>query len=63
MLPFVGLSPRMKTTTWGDPGQAGFLGQSYTPFTPNSAKADFELNGITLRELGNRRLLLQELDR
>jgi Protein of unknown function (DUF1501) len=63
MLPFVGLSPRMKTTTWGDPGQAGFLGQSHAPFTPNSAKADFELNGITLRELGNRRLLLQELDR
>src|SRR5207237_227286 len=63
VLPFVGLSPRMKSGSWADPGQAGFLGQSHAPFTPNKAKADFELNGITLGELGNRRHLLQELDR
>jgi hypothetical protein len=63
MLPFVGLSPRMKTSTWGDPGQAGFLGQAYAPFAPNAAKTNWELNGITLGELGNRRVLLEGLDR
>jgi hypothetical protein len=63
ILPFVGLSPRMKTSTWGDPGQAGFLGQAYAPFTPNAVKAGWQTHGINLGELGDRQALLAELDR
>src|SRR6478752_6057550 len=33
--PFVSLSPKMKGRPWSDPGQAGFVGQAYAPFTPN----------------------------
>src|SRR5690349_19201126 len=29
--PFVGLSPKMKTSTWADVGQAGFLGVAHAP--------------------------------
>jgi hypothetical protein len=61
--PFVGLSPRMKGSTWADPGQAGFLGQAYAPFTPNAAKADWHARGINVHELGNRQALLRVLDR
>src|SRR3954447_10695655 len=34
--PFVGLSPRMKTTTWADAGQPGFLGVTHGPVKPNA---------------------------
>jgi hypothetical protein len=63
MLPFVSLSPRMKTATWGDPGQAGFLGQAHAAFAPNAEKTYWSLNGITLDNLGDRQALLKELDR
>jgi hypothetical protein len=63
MLPFVSLSPRMKTNTWGDPGQPGFLGQAHAAFAPNAEKTQWELNGITLDKLGDRQALLGELDR
>ena len=33
---FVGLSPRMRTGTWSDPGQPGFLGKAHAPFLPNA---------------------------
>jgi hypothetical protein len=62
-LPFVSLSPRMKTNTWGDPGQAGFLGQAHAAFAPNAEKTNWELNGISLGTLGDRQALLSELDR
>ncbi len=62
-LPFVSLSPRMKTSTWGDPGQAGFLGQAHAAFAPNAEKTNWELNGISLGKLGDRQALLSELDR
>jgi len=63
MLPYVSLSPRMKTPTWGDPGQAGFLGQAHAAFAPNAEKTHWSLNGITLDKLGDRQALLKELDR
>ncbi|HAA50214.1 MAG TPA: DUF1501 domain-containing protein, partial [Planctomycetaceae bacterium] len=37
---FVGLSPRMKSSTWSDPGQAGFAGPAHAPFLPNADGAD-----------------------
>lgn len=62
-LPFIGLSPRMKNATWGDPGQAGFAGQAHAPFTPNADQAKLGLNGISLTNLKDRRALLNGIDR
>ncbi len=62
--PFVSLSPKMKTSTWADPGQAGFVGQAHAPFAPNAeGAANLMLNGITLDKLGDRQSLMQQLDR
>ena len=61
---FVGLSPKMKTSTWSDPGQAGFAGRAHSPFTPNADGAvQLELKGITLETLGDRQALMSQLDR
>src|SRR5580704_1265065 len=61
---FVGLSPRMGHMPWADNGVPGFLGVSHAPFTPNSeGKDDLVLNGITLDRLGDRREVLNSLDR
>ncbi len=61
---FVGLSPRMKSRTWADPGQAGFAGPAHAPFLPNADGADnLVLNGMTLKKLNNRKSLLDGLDR
>ena len=61
-LPFIGLSPRMKNPTWGDPGQAGFAGQAHAPFAPNAEQARLGLTGITAKSLLNRKLLLDQID-
>lgn len=62
--PFVSLSPKMKGSGWADPGQAGFVGQSYAPFTPNTdAAGALTLGGLSLDQLSNRRALGQQLDR
>ncbi|MBI3462080.1 MAG: DUF1501 domain-containing protein [Planctomycetes bacterium] len=61
--PFVGLSPKMKTSTWADPGQPGFLGLAHAPFQPMAdGKADMLLNGVTLERLSDRRALLASFD-
>ncbi len=61
--PFVGLSPKMITSTWADPGQPGFLGPSYAPFKPNAdGVADMVLRGMTLAQLGDRKKLLRSFD-
>jgi hypothetical protein len=60
---FVGLSPRMKTNTWADPGQAGFAGQAHAPFTPNAEQAAIELKGISRGALNSRQALLAQIDR
>lgn len=61
-LPFVSLSPPMKSGTWADPGQAGFLGQAHAAYAPNAEKTDWQLNGITFDKLGDRQALLDRLD-
>jgi len=63
MLPFVSLSPRMRTSTWSDPGQPGFVGQAHAPFCPNAEQAQLSLNGISLDNLRNRKALLEGIDR
>ena len=60
---FVGLSPKMRTSTWADPGQAGFVGQAHAPFTPNSGQADLKLGSISLDKLVDRQALRVRFDR
>jgi hypothetical protein len=61
--PFVGLSPKMKTMTWADPGQPGFLGVSHAPVKPNAdGMADLVLQGVGLERLGDRRALRDSFD-
>jgi Protein of unknown function (DUF1501) len=60
---FVGLSPKMKSSPWSDPGQPGFLGPSYAPFRPNAdGLADMTLQGVSLEKLGDRKALLAGFD-
>jgi uncharacterized protein (DUF1501 family) len=61
--PFVGLSPRMKSRTWADVGQPGFLGLGHAAFKPNAdGMADMTLRGSVAR-LSDRRELLAGFDR
>src|SRR5262245_44302674 len=61
---FVGLSPPMKSSTWADPGQPGFLGMAHAPFRPTAeGNADMVLNGVTLDRLEDRQALLTSVDR
>src|SRR5438132_415075 len=61
--PFVGLSPRMITSTWADSGQPGFLGMAHAAFKPNvDGLADMVLRGISLEQLADRRALLSSFD-
>lgn len=60
---FVGLSPKMGHGPWADPGRAGFLGPTHSPFQPNGGgAADLTLNNISLDRLGDRRALLTSFD-
>lgn len=62
--PFVGLSPKMITSTWADPGQPGFLGPAHAPFQPDGkGLADMVLKGVTADRLSDRRALLSSFDR
>ena len=60
--PFVGLSPRMKTTTWADPGRPGFLGRAYGPFLPNAEGTGGMTLSIPAERLADRRGLLDTFD-
>ncbi len=61
---YVGLSPRMGHMPWADNGQPGFLGVAHAPFTPHGdGREDMVLNGITLDRLGDRKQMLNSLDR
>ncbi|HVR74200.1 MAG TPA: DUF1501 domain-containing protein [Planctomycetota bacterium] len=60
---FVGLAPKMGHMPWADPGQAGFLGVSHSPFQPEGdGKADMVLQGISLERLADRKALLASFD-
>jgi hypothetical protein len=61
--PFVGLSPRMITSTWADNGQPGFLGLAHAPFKPNAdGMANMVLQGVTMDRLSDRTALLRSID-
>jgi hypothetical protein len=61
--PFVSLSPKMKTTTWADPGRPGFLGPSYAPFLPNAdGLADMTVQGVSMDRLDDRKSLMTGFD-
>jgi uncharacterized protein (DUF1501 family) len=54
----------MKSSTWADAGQPGFLGMAHAPFKPSAeGKADMVLNGVTLGRLDDRQSLLACFDR
>jgi hypothetical protein len=62
--PFVGLSPKMITMPWADPGQPGYLGIAHAPFRPTAdGQQDMQLNGISLDRLHDRQALLGSFDR
>ncbi len=62
--PFVSLTPRMKSSTWSDPGRPGFLGAAHGPFQPNAEGAEsLILQGIDVEQLHNRTQLLAGLDK
>jgi hypothetical protein len=64
MPPFVGLSPKMRTSTWADAGQPGFLGAAHAPFKPNAdGRAEMTLQGISLDRFDDRKALLGSFDR
>jgi uncharacterized protein (DUF1501 family) len=61
--PFVGLSPKMKTSTWADAGQAGFLGVAHAPFKPNAdGMGSMVLKGVSLEQLSDRKSLRASFD-
>lgn len=61
---YIGLAPRMKTSTWADNGQGGFLGLAHAPYTPNAGSAaSLELGEVTLGRLSDRQSLGRKLDR
>jgi hypothetical protein len=63
MPPFVGLAPRMITSTWADAGQPGFLGRRYAPVRPHAdGLGSMTLGGIRLQRFGDRRALLRRFD-
>ncbi|WP_425619436.1 DUF1501 domain-containing protein [Anatilimnocola sp. NA78] len=62
--PFVSLSPKMKNRPWGDPGQSGFVGQAYSPFTPNAdGGGTLSVGSVSVEQMADRRALAQQLDR
>jgi hypothetical protein len=63
VLPFVGLSPKMKTATWADVGRPGFLGPAHAAFKPNAdGMGSMMLKGTSVQHLGERRRLLRSFD-
>jgi hypothetical protein len=61
--PFVGLSPKMKTSTWSIVGEPGFLGRKYAACKPNAdGMGSMVLQGMTLDQLRDRRRLMNSFD-
>lgn len=60
---FVGLSPKMISSTWADVGQPGFLGLAHAAFKPNAdGMRNMTLKNLSMQDLGNRRALLSSFD-
>ncbi len=63
VLPFVGLSPKMTTSTWANVGNPGFLGPAHAAFKPNAeGMGSMVLQGVSAQKLGDRRRLLGAFD-
>jgi hypothetical protein len=61
--PFVGLAPKMKTSTWANNGQQGFLGPAFAPIKPNAdGLASMTLTGMTVDRLDDRKTLMHKFD-
>lgn len=61
--PFVGLAPKMTTSTWANNGQPGFLGPAFAPIKPNAdGLANLTLQGMTVDRLGDRASLMRSFD-
>jgi hypothetical protein len=62
--PFVGLAARTQHVPWSDPGEAGYLGSSFSAFKPDGpGLANLALHGITTDRLADRRGLMRSFDR
>jgi len=61
--PFIGLSPNAGHPPYGSPGLPGFLGVSNSAFRPSGpARADMQLQGVTVDRLDERKNLLSRFD-
>ncbi|MFO0867083.1 MAG: DUF1501 domain-containing protein [Gemmataceae bacterium] len=60
---FVGLAPKMATSTWADAGQPGFLGIQHAPIKPNAdGMGSMTLDRMRLEHFADRRALLGSFD-
>src|SRR4051794_1167917 len=61
--PFVGLSPKMTTSTWAIVGNPGFLGPAHAAFKPNAdGMGSMVLKGLSVKELAERKRLMASFD-
>src|SRR5205823_10541797 len=61
--PFVGLSPKMTTSTWAIVGNPGFLGPAHAAFKPNAdGMGSMVLKGMTAKDLAERKRLMSKFD-
>lgn len=61
--PFVGLSPKMITSTWAIVGNPGFLGPAHAAFKPNAdGMGSMVLKGLSVKDLGERKRLMRSFD-
>src|SRR5947209_9047940 len=61
--PFVGLSPKMTTSTWAIVGEPGFLGKKHAAFKPNAdGMGSMVLKEMTIEQLAERRRLMDSFD-
>src|SRR5205085_335603 len=61
--PFVGLSPKMITSTWAIVGEPGFLGRKHAAMKPNAdGMGSMVLKDMTLEQLGQRKRLMRSFD-
>jgi hypothetical protein len=62
--PFVGLTIKTRHAPYGNPGLPGFLGAAHAPCQPDDeGLASMRLSGVTLDKLGDRRGLVDGIDR
>ncbi len=61
--PFIGLAAKTQHSPWSDPGQVGFLGATYSPFTPSGPDmANMLLNAANKDYMADRKALLKGFD-